>query len=72
MSGVGIVYESRQHRSDHVLPPKVENFLVELFQEPSSISPSDAHEKLQADEPQQLDLFDPGEDDQVSEDEVRH
>ena len=69
MTGVRIVYESHYHRSDHVLPPKVENFLLELFQEPSSFSPSDAHEKLQADEPLQLDLFDPGED---GEPEVRH
>ena len=42
------VYESRQHRSEQALPPNVENFLVELFQEPRRFNPSDEHEKLQA------------------------
>ena len=42
------VYESRNHRLEKSLPPKVENFLVELFQEPRRFKPSHEHEKLQA------------------------
>jgi hypothetical protein len=72
VNGVSIVYESRQHRSDDFLPPKVENFLVELFQEPSRFNPSDEHEKLQADKTQQLDLFDPDDDGQDGDDNIRH
>jgi hypothetical protein len=71
VNGVSIVYELRQHRSEHVLPPNVENFLVELFQEPSRFNPSDEHTKLQAD-PRQLDLFDPDYDGQDDDDNMRH
>jgi hypothetical protein len=72
VTGVSIMYESRQHRSEHVLPPNVENFLVELFQEPSRFNPSDEPEKLQADKTQQLDLFDPDDDGQDGDDNMRH
>ena len=72
VNGAGIVYESRQHGSEHILPPNVESFLVELFQEPSRYNPSDKHEKLQADDSQQLDLFDPDDDGQDGDDNIRH
>jgi hypothetical protein len=42
------VYKSRFHRLEQELPPNVEHFLVELFQEPRRYNPSDKHEKLQA------------------------
>ena len=53
------MYESRNHRSEQALPPNVENFLVELFQEPRRINPSDEHEKLQADDSQQSHVLEP-------------
>ncbi len=64
------VYESRNHRSEQALPPNVENFLVELFQEPRRFNPSDKHEKLQADDSQQLHVLDPDDDAQDFDDNV--
>ena len=41
------VYESRNHRLEQSLPPNVENFLVELFQESRRFKPSHEYEKLE-------------------------
>lgn len=70
--GVGTVYELRQHRSAHDLPPNVENYLVELFQDTPRLNPSDEHEKLQADKIQRLDLFDRDDGGQDGDDNIRH
>ena len=64
------VYESRNHGSEQALPPKVENFLLELFQEPRRFSPSDEHEKLQADDSQQSHVLEPGDGAQDRDDNV--